>query len=243
MSDQSTQPNPFRSRRFILSVVVVAVIALCAVIVLISNLASGAKDNTAPMSSVATSTATAKPASDPDPSVCGLKGYETVGTISAAPDTKWELVGTVAAPTDPSSAGPGTVDSSGFRSCFSHTPTGALFGAVNVMALASDRSLTTELANKLVVPGPGQKALLNQATSATATARYQIAGFKIDSYSDTTATVDLAVNFSTGETLSFPIQLQWLGGDWKVKTTDDGGFTLAPAPLQSLGGYIPWSGA
>lgn len=246
MSDQSEQPNPFRSRRFILSMVVVAVIALCAVIILISNLTGGrnqADPTTAPTAStLAPTTPTA--VSDPDPSTCGFKGYEVRGTVSAAPTTKWELVGTVAAPTDPVSVGPGVTDASGFRSCFAHTPTGALYAAVNVMALASDRSLTKELANKLVVRGTGQQALLKQADAAAASGtRYQVAGFKIDSYTGATATVDLAVNFSTGQMLSFPIQLQWLEGDWKVKTTDDGGFTLTPAQLQSLGGYVAWAGA
>jgi hypothetical protein len=241
MSDQSEQPNPFRSRRFVLSMVVVGFIALLAVIVLISNLAGGKKE-TAPANTPAASSP-ATPV-DSDPSTCGLKGYETSGTVNSAPKTKWQLVGTVAAPTDRSTVGPGTVEPDGFRSCFAHTPTGALYAAVNMMAITSDKSLTREFATKLVVPGAGQKALLTQAGSSSAVAsRYQIAGFKIDSYDNHSATVDLAVNFSTGQMLSFPIQLQWLEGDWKLKTTNDGGFTLSPAQLQSLGGYIPWAGA
>lgn len=242
MSDQSEQ-NPFRSRRFVLALVVVGVIAICAVFVLISNLVGG-KNDAAPTTSPRPTTSALATTSDPDPSTCGLKGYEPEGTVDSAPATEWELVGTVAAPTDPSSVGPGVVEENSFRSCFAHTPTGALYAAVNVVALASDRSLTTDLANKLVIPGAGQQALLDQAGDAsTLTTRYQVGGFKIDAYAETTATIDLAVNFSTGEILSFPIQLQWVDGDWKVKTADDGGFTLAPASLQNLGGYVPWAGA
>lgn len=245
MSDQSEQQNPFRSRRFTLSAVVVGIIALCGVVVIISNLAGGTNASPTPVAPT-TAPSSTKPVagSDPDPSTCGLKGYQTSGTVDSPPKTKWELVGTVAAPTDPSTVGPGVTEPDGFRSCFAHTPTGALYAAANIMAIASDRSLTEELANKLVVPGAGQQALLGQAADPSTTAdRYQIAGFKIDSYAETTATVDLAVNFSTGQILSFPFQLEWLGGDWKVKTTDDGGFTLAPAQLQNLGGYFAWAGA
>jgi len=245
MSDQSNQQNPFTTRRFILAVIVVGIIAICAVIVIISNFAGVGK--TAPSAGgdtpAPTSTAAA-PAVDPDPSTCGLKDYVATGTLEVAPATKWELVGTVAAPTDAKKNGPGVVAADGFRSCYSHTPTGALYSAANLMALVSDTSLVKEVADKLVVPGPGRDALLSQAGStSTTTTRYQVAGFKIDSYSGTKATIDLAVNFSTGQILSFPIQLEWLDGDWKAQATPTGGFTLAPAQLQNLGGYIPWAGA
>jgi len=245
MSDnQPTEQNPFTSRRFILAAVVVGVILLCAVVLVVGTVVGGQAKPTAGPSGPASSSPSQPAASEADRSMCGLPGFEKSGTLTQAPNSKWELVGTVAAPTDPKGAGPGKVDTSGFRSCYAHTPTGALYSAANILALVSDRSLQREVADKLTVPGPGRDALLEQSgTSSSSPVRYQIAGFKLNSYSGDQATVDIAVNLSTGELVSFPFALQWDDGDWKVKTTDDGGFTLPPAQLQSLGGYIPWSGA
>ncbi|GIT82076.1 hypothetical protein LLS1_37450 [Leifsonia sp. LS1] len=245
MSDsQPSESNPFTSRRFIVAAVVVGVVLLCAVVLIVSSVIGGqAKPNANP-SAAPTNTSTQSAVSEADRSACGLPGFEKSGTLTQAPNTKWALVGTVAAPTDPKGSGPGNVESSGFRSCYAHTPTGSLYAAANMLAVVSDRSLLHEVADKLTVPGPGRDALLKQSGTPSSTpVRYQIAGFKLDSYSSDQATVDIAVNLSTGELVSFPFALQWVDGDWKVKTTDDGGFTLPPAQLQSLGGYIPWSGA
>ncbi|HWU45762.1 MAG TPA: hypothetical protein VN133_03275 [Humibacter sp.] len=245
MSDnQPNEPNPFTSRRFILAAVIVGVVLLCAVVLVVSSVLGGQAKPTADPSAHPTSSPSNSSVSEADRSTCGLPGFRKSGTLTQAPNSKWELVGTVAAPTDPKGSGPGNVESSGFRSCYAHTPTGALYSAANLLAVVSDRSLLKEVADKLTVPGPGRDALLQQSGSSSSTSvRYQIAGFKLDSYSSDQATVDIAVNLSTGELVSFPIALQWDDGDWKVKTTDDGGFTLPPAQLQSLGGYIPWSGA
>ncbi|MEO7017080.1 MAG: hypothetical protein ABI067_11140 [Leifsonia sp.] len=244
MSDQPEQPNPFRSRRFVLSMVVVGVIVLCAVIVIISNLAGG-KNNADPTPSSSSAPPSTTAATDPDPSVCGLKGYETTGTVDAPPPAKWLLVGTVAAPTDPKTIGPGVTASDGLRTCFAHTPTGALYAASNVVAMGSDATLRKDVAEKLIVPGPGRDAAIASANTGndSATVRYQIAGYKVLSYDGKTAKVDIAVNSSTGQLVSFVWSLQWTDGDWKFVVTDDGASPNAPAPLTSLGGYTPWSGA
>ena len=90
MSDDNTTPsNPFTSRGFIAAAVVVGVIILAAVIVLVTSL-------TAPRDPVAqpTSTPSGPVASGDDRSICGLEGFETESSLTAAPETKWELVGT-----------------------------------------------------------------------------------------------------------------------------------------------------
>lgn len=244
MSDnQPTEQNPFTSRRFILAAVVVGVVLLCAVILVVGTVVGGqAKPTAGPSPS---STATHSTAADADPSTCGLPGYQPTGTLTSAPNAKWELVGTVAAPTDPKGAGPGLSESSGFRSCFAHTPTGALYAAANVVAMGSVPGLVKEVTDKLVVPGPGRDAALAQTsgTSQSSSIRYQIAGFKMLAYDGRTARVDIAVNASSGQLVSFVQSLQWDGGDWKVVLDDQGNPPVPPAALQSLGGYIPWSGA
>jgi len=241
VSDDNTSPsNPFTSRGFIAAAVVVGVIILAAVIVLVTSLS-------APRDPIAQPTSTPSgpvPSAD-DRSICGLEGFETESSLTAAPETKWELVGTVAAPSDPT-VGPGTVEPDGFRSCFAHTAQGALYFAVNYLALGTDGTLRERLP-ELVETGAGRDALIEATNNSSGTEssgqRAQVAGFKIGAYDADSATIDLALNYSDGRLISAPLKLTWEDGDWKMVLSDAGQLPLAPGPLESLGGYIPWAGA
>lgn len=218
--------------------VVVAAIVVLGIFVLIANLVSPHPSPTSP------------PTNGPGPSagdesVCGLEGFETASSLENAPDVRWELVGTVAAPTDPD-VGPGVIDRDGFRSCYAHTAQGALYFAVNYAAIGTDATLRERLP-ELVAEGPGRDALAEAIAGAgdtgPAAQRAQIAGFKIGQYDGSTATIDLAVNYSDGRLVSVPLKLVWEDRDWKMILTDEGQLPLAAAPLENLGGYIPWAGA
>ena len=245
MSDRDARKQgPLANRRFLLAAAVVAILVLLAVIIVVTQLVPGHRTTADPTSTPSTSSNSSATPTDADPSSCGLPGYETRNTLSGPPETNWELVGTVAAPTSPKTVGPGVVESNGFRSCFAHTAEGALFAAANVIALGSDGQLGRELTDKLVVPGAGRNAALKaQGSGSSAAPRYQIAGYQLLAYDSRRARVDLALNLSTGDLVSFVTTLQWSSGDWKVVLTDDGQSPVKPAPLSNLGGYTPWSGA
>lgn len=236
--------SPFRSRGFIVAAIIVGVIILAAIVVLVTSLARGG-DNTATPAPSPSSPASASPATSAQASVCGLPGFETSSSLTAAPNNKWELVGTVAAPIDPA-VGPGIVKNDGFRYCYAHTAEGALFAAVNYAAVGTDATLASQQP-ALVASGPGRDALkaLSAQSSGTSTGgqRAQVAGFKIASYTADATTVDLALNYSQSGLVSLPLKLIWEEGDWKVVLTNTGQPPLAPAPLQNLGGYMPWGGA
>lgn len=238
MSDDNAQTdNPFARRGFIAAGIVVAVVVLAAVIVLVTSL-------TAPKHPAAQPTTTPSGAavSASDKSICGLKSFETESSLTAAPETKWELVGTVAAPTD-SKVGPGKVDSDGFRSCYAHTAAGALFAAVGYIAVGSDARNVPRL-YELLAQGPVRDQLQAAPSPGDPSSdRLQVAGFKVDSYSATEATIDVAwqVTSAGGALVSFPTVLRWEDGDWKV-VIEQNGPPFAPSPLTSLGGYIPWAG-
>jgi len=177
-------------------------------------------------------------------SVCGLSGFETSSSLSSAPSAEWTLVGTVAAPS--TSAGPGTVDGAGFRSCFAQTAEGALLAAVNYVALSSDPRLQPDLW-RLLEPGVVRDRVRDaygDATGVPSSTRMQVAGFKVLQYDGASAVIDVAwqITGSQSGLVSMPIELVWLEGDWLVATTD-AGLPYAPTALQSLGGYIPFSGA
>jgi hypothetical protein len=140
----------------------------------------------------------------------------------------------MATPTDPDTFGPGVTDTDGFRSCFAHSPTGALYAAANVIALGSST-------------GPGRDAAIRDAenrspSSATGTDSAQIRGFLIKSYSATEADVDLALELPNGALAHSVLSLRWVDGDWKVKAADDGQIFNGTSQLSSLSGFILWSG-
>jgi hypothetical protein len=234
--------NPFRSPTAVVALVVVAAIILAAVVVGVVSVIGGSPSA---QPSPSTSAAPGAP-SDSDRSICGLTGFETTSSLVGPPTAKWELVGTVAAPTDPAGSGPGKVDSDGFRSCYAHTAQGALYFAVNLLAIGTDATIRDRMV-ELVEAGPGRDALKAAQEAAPAGSsggtRAQVAGFSIGSYDASGATVDLALNTSTGTLISQPIKLVWADGDWKVVLTATGELPLAASPLQNLGGYIPWAGA
>jgi hypothetical protein len=233
--------NPFSRPGFIAAAIIVGIILLAAIIVLVTSLTRDTGDNTTqPTDGPSTSSTPTADASDE--SVCGLDGFENTNTLTQAPENDWELVGTVAAPTEPDGAGPADVID-GLRTCYAHTAEGALFFAVNFAAMGTDASLRDQLP-QLVAPGPGRDALIAAGSeSSGSTLRAQVAGYKIGSYSAKNATVDLAVNYSSGELVSLPLKLVWAEGDWKIQMTDAGVLPLSPAPIANLGGYTPWSGA
>ncbi|AWB88140.1 hypothetical protein [Mycetocola zhujimingii] len=237
----STTNSPFRRKGFLAATVGVGIILLAAIVVLVTTLL-GSPDET-PSTSAPTSSPNSSSSADPveDPSVCGLEAFETEDTLSGAPDVEWELIGTVAAPSS-ESAGPGSIDE-GFRTCYAHTAEGALVMAANFLAMGSDATLGDRLLD-LVAPGPGRDALASElGNSSSSSTRAQIAGFAIGAYSEDAATVDLAMNYSDGTLISIPMKLLWVEGDWKVEVTATGEYPLAPAQLDNLGGYTPWSGA
>lgn len=238
MSDSAQQPSPFTRPGFIAAAIVLVLIVVGGGIAIFAGL------NSAPDPDP-TSTSTSGPGpSAEDESVCGLDGFETESTLTDAPDNEWELVGTVAAPTDPE-VGPGVVDD-GFRTCFAHTAEGALFAAVNYVALSSDPRLQPRLWT-LLEEGPVRdqaEEASGSGASAPSSSRLQVAGFRVLEYTGQTAVIDVAWQVTSPESglLSMPIEFTWQAGDWRLATTDTG-LPYSPAALQSLGGYTPWSGA
>lgn len=237
----SAPGRPFQSLGGKLALGVIALLVVAAVIVAISFATRGSDPTPSPSAS-----STAGPVSDPDDaSTCGLEGFETENSLEAAPVAEWELVGTVAAPLAPEGAGPGRVGADGFRSCYAHTAEGALFAAVSYFAVASDVRLLPRVPD-LLEEGLGKDAAIANAADnpSPSSSRLQVAGFKINSYDENEAVVDVAWNVTSegGALVSFPTVLHWQDGDWKVVVTDDGQFPYAAAALPNLAGYIPWAG-
>jgi hypothetical protein len=230
--------NPLTKPKFIISAVVVAIIVALGIILVL--LPKGGGNPAAEPSSSGSANAGTQPSSTPGASVCGLPSGDQAKPATTPTDTKWELVGKVAAPTSPTQFGPGKTEANGLRSCFAHSPTGALYAAVNMTALsaAGKADLVYE---QLAVPSPERDAVLKSSpTAAPSSVSAQLAGFTFRSYEADRAVIDLAFKGANGTFVSIPVPLQWYGGDWKfvVPATGDTG----ARQIADLGGYIEWSG-
>jgi hypothetical protein len=244
--ESTPERNPWTKPGFVISAALV--VALIAAVIVIFLLPKGQGNaQSAPSPSAGNAFATpATPADAAGKSVCGLPSTSETA-LGAAPKSTWTLVGRMAVPTDPKTFGPGVTDSDGFRSCFAHSPTGALYSAANVIALGSSPAQDElKLAEKVLVPGPGRDAAMKAAKTRASTAgsgeSAQIRGFLLKSYSPAEADVDLAIQLPNGALAHSVLSLRWVDGDWKVKAADDGEIFNGIAQLSDLSGFILWSG-
>lgn len=241
-TETSTESNPFTKPSFIIAAALVVTLLAAGIVIFL--LPKGQSDaQPAPPTPGTGSTPAASPsASAAESSVCGLPTAPET-SLGAAPATKWELVGTMAAPTDPQ-IGPGKTDAQGIRSCFAHTPKGALYAAVNLWALGSDPSKERAIAKQLAAEGPGREAGMKapQTQAPASAVKIQIAGFNV-SYTANQAVVDLAFKADNGALASVRTTLLWQDGDWKGVVADNGAPLEEPRQVRDLSGFIPWSGA
>ncbi|MGP4033723.1 hypothetical protein [Pseudarthrobacter sp. 1C304] len=243
----NNERNPFTKPGFIISAALVVALIAAVVVIFFLPKADSTAGPTPATSSAGTFPVPSKSADTAGESVCGLPS-STETALGAAPKSKWELVGKMAAPTDPKTFGPGVTDDSGFRSCFAHSPTGALYAAMNAAALGSSGSaeLEMKLADKLLVSGPGRDAAMRETKAGTRSSgnntTIQVQGFLIKSYTAAEATVDLAFKTDTGALGHSTLSMRWMDGDWKVKPTDDGVTFSNVSQLRDLSGFIPWAG-
>jgi len=243
-SDGTGKQSPFTRPGFIAATVVVALIVVCAIILIIVNVSQG-NPETAPTSTnqPTSGAAPSSPAASGDESVCGLGGVELSGTVTMAPAATWEYEGTTGYPTSPT-YGPGKADPAGFRYCFQHSPTGALFAAANALAAPTNAATSAAWADYFYAPGPYRDSLLAQvkgATNSAAGARLSIGGFRLLSYDGKSAQVDVAgTGSSNGVSVTFSAvySLVWVDGDWKLSTETPTPFNFASIP--NLAGYTTW---
>ena len=247
-NDASNPPaaeNIGTSKKVIGSAVVVAAIVVLGLVLSLTNLFGGKTEPTptapAPSPSI---TATAAPTAQDEASVCGLDAVEMSGTVTTPPTATWALVGTTAAPSI-KGEGPGKIDDDGYRSCYARTPTGALVAAANYAAIGSYAPLRARFYEEATVPGPGRDALLKKPITGAGEGgtRVQIAGFRILRYDGDQADVDIAFRTSNGAVGAMVLNLQWSGGDWKIRVADDGTELSPVVQLPSLSGYTLWAGA
>lgn len=247
MTEAEKQRSPFTRPAFIGSACIVGLVLLLGAGILVFGQKDPAPGPSAAAPTTPSSTATAATSSRPAGG-CDLPAGSQTVPVTAPTDTVWELVGTVAAPTDPSTVGPAVVDpTTGLRTCFARDPLGALYASVNFLASITDPDQLRAAMTTLTSPGPGQDTVLAQLAAdsggvGAGATRYQVAGFTFLSYSGTTAVLSVAIQAGGGYA-GVPVTLQWEDGDWKVQLPPDGDYASRATQLPNLTGYAPWAGA
>lgn len=176
---------------------------------------------------------------------CGLAdGDQGIPSNRAPAADGWEVSRRVVVPRS-SAYGPAKTDPDGFRRCFAHSPTGAVYAAYNVIAALADQTKAVPTAGKLMLPGRDTDALLKQLKAEPAEAGSepsQLAGYRVVDASRDRATIMLALPVQT-EYMSATITLTWYAGDWRLVPPVNGNPVGAPySQHRDLDGFVAWSG-
>lgn len=241
---QPDQESPFKSRLFIGSAVFLAVVVLLGAFVVVQGGDDSSEDKAS--SSSPTPTAPAPSATADDGSCPTLADKDTSVPVTAPKGVTWQLVDGFALPSS-AAAGPGRVDGD-VAHCYAHTPTGALIAAVQITGRQLSADDWESIVTKQCV-GDGVDYYLNkrreiekeEGSQALAPDQHgQVAGFNFIAYDQNTAVVDLVWRDKSGGLGAGSVTMRWSGGDWKNEITRN---PAAPGgPINSLAGYIAWSG-
>lgn len=198
-----------------------------------------------------TGTSSTPPTTRPKP---GVGGCKTKNPDQRRPRTTptavtWEFESDMLIPIQ-QEGGPALMNSAGVRSCFAHSPTGAVLSALVTLGQIRNPDLTMAVLQQRFVANKGRKVAFaeGKATppSQAETGRVaQFTGFKVLDYLPERAIIAVAVRVDDASVASFPVTMAWEDGDWKGVLQTDGSFNGEADPdlLQSLDGYVRFGGA
>jgi len=239
--------SPFASLSFVISAGMVGLVALLAIVVTVTGGRSSVGTARVP-AGAAPGSHGVRPASGAVPvairdSTCGLPAGSQAVPTTAPAAASWVLVGSMAVPSSPRTVGPGrSVD--GFRECFAHSPTGALFALVNFWAAGTAFGASDVYAH-LAADTPSQAQAVRFSAGdhsrLSDSGQVQLAAFEFNSYSPSDADISVVLQSSDGNLVTVACTMLWEAGDWRYEIPPSG----APAAgvIQSLDGYVPWSDA
>jgi len=262
MSENEAQ-SPF-GRSFIAACIVIGAVLLCGAILIISNLTSSDASATSAVrqrpsgalpatptgeeagqpSGPATPSSTGQPSKSVGATCCNLADGDRTFPSKAPAVDGWEVSRRVVVPRS-STYGPATTDPDGFRRCFAHSPTGAVYAAYNAIAAVADQRQAIRTARKLMLPGSDTDALIRELSReepSAESAATQLAGYRFLDASRDRATLMLAIPVESAY-MSVTLTLVWHDDDWRLQPPSPGEPVGAPfSQHRDLSGFVPWSG-
>jgi hypothetical protein len=176
---------------------------------------------------------------------------QAIPRVAAPLAVTWQFEGKMLIPIQAAS-GPASTSANGVRSCFAHSPTGAVLAAMVLLGQLQNPEVGVAALQTRAYPGPGRSAAIAEAkktamTPSTVDGDIQFAGFKVLDYPpNATRTIIQVVADLNGRAYgAMPVTMRWYKNDWYVELQTDGSFngSLEPDILSSLSGYVRFSGA
>ena len=261
MSKDQDEKSPYGAG-FIAACIVVGAVLICGVVIIFAGGHDATPASAAAQPVGATSAQpTDDPASEPttsgapaaessgagsqgQTSVCGLPAGDQALPSTAPAADGWDVSRRVIVPRS-STYGPGKTDTDGFRHCFAHSPTGAVYAAYNAIAAIADQSKLVPTVKKLMVPGTATDSLLRQVATTEPSgdpSTVQVAGYRIIDAGQDRVTVMLAMPVESVY-MSANLTLVWHHGDWRLQPPPPGEPVGAPfSQHRDLGDFVKWSG-
>ncbi len=240
-STGTDETSPWTRPRFLVAAALVLLLVIAGIVLAVLPSNSNGPTPTPSPSSTPTPSQSATPAAAGE-SKCGLPAGSQTTPAAPPAGATWELFGTFAAPSI-EDVGPGVVDPDGVRSCFAHSPTGALLAAINFWAMTG-LDLTLGVDPRLTADTPERAALAEQYAAEPPTpstgVTYQVAGFQFRGVTDDSLVVDVAIRTATGAVGVVPTPLRWEDGDWKLVVPASG--DTGTKQLPNLAGFVLWAG-
>ncbi len=175
---------------------------------------------------------------------CALPaGDQSIPTKPPASDG-WDVSRRVVVPRS-NTFGPAKTDPDGFRRCFAHSPTGAVYAAYNAIAALADQRQSIPTVQKLMSPGPNTDALIRELRkdepSASSTVA-QLSGYRVLDADQDRATIMLALPVESAY-MSITLTFVWQHNDWHLQPPPPGEPVGTPfAQHRDLNDFVAWSG-
>jgi hypothetical protein len=255
MRDSSEEQSPF-GRGFIAAAIVVGAVVVCGAVLLIGSLTSSdpaASPGQAQQHAVLpTESVSSEPAAPAAP--VSTRPVQSAGCNRSTGDQSvpqqppavdgWEVSSRIVVPRS-SGFGPARTDADGFRRCFAHSPTGAVYAAYSAYAAMADQDKVVATARKLMVPGPGTDTLIRELQTDQSASGYtvpQLAGYRVIDAGPDRVSLMLATSVNTAY-MSLTLTLVWHDGDWRLQPPAAGEPVGAPfAQHRDLSDFVAWSG-
>lgn len=259
MSKDKDEKSPYGAG-FIAACIVVGAVLICGIVIIFAGGGRSTHASAAVQQPVETVVPqpTNDPASSPDDGAaqtnssrgqgrtgsCGLPAGDQAVPAEAPAADSWDVSRKVVVPRS-STYGPGTTDSDGFRHCFAHSPTGAVYAAYSAIAAIADQSKLVPTVKKLMVPGSATDSLLRQAgtdDSSSGTSTVQVVGYRVIDAGPDRVTLMLAMPVESVY-MSANLTLVWHQGDWRLQPPTPGEAVGAPfSQHRDLNDFVKWSG-
>ena len=238
-NDNQPSGSPWSSTTVQLSTLFILVLLVVGIAIAIFHHGSRhAQAGNPPATSYAGARPTTRTTSAAATGPCSLAtGDQQVPSASYPQGVTWQAVGSMSVPQS-SALGPQHVRS-GIHICFAHNPSGALLAAMNLLAEGSTNISEREVFDQLAINVPS--AVTTRPAYQDFQSGVQIAGYKYDSYTPTSALLEVALRHAEGGLSAVQMPMRWTGNDWKYVFPPGGPVSSTLNGAQVEPPYVAWS--